>query len=1644
MFGHESRSRCFPLQKLTCERGTLPCNGLGNLLQGTSDRSDHDAAHDRGRSAIEEENRAEGAGGECNHILVKIIRAEGIPASKSKSIFRVSKKSTTQRRYVRVSLLSTAQEKEALLSSDTLNMPSSGTECRWGESESAGDVVFSLDNRSVLCHPVKVEASLTEVCEPKFLLEVEIWTGDSQNRESDVLLGRGRMDIPPNNETPEGKYLRCQWVMLYSEKKPRGKIEISLSISSAPRRVDKCAVLPEQEDLAGALTQGRQGTVRTNEDDRVADHGHVGELITRSKCDTEKESCAEDISISHMKKGQDPVNGSSVKSRSPKWGLPRMPKIQGSLTSTMSRTTKMGVKEREMPLTPKSIDRITADVDLSQTEDTDRLHHRATSEENVSGNGKGDDKERLRGVQQSVLSLKESLQATWMRIGSGVRAERGGEVDVKAGDTGIHNEAEQSESVQGRQRVNSGSSSSSHHAHLQTLHEDNDSSSDPSKLKSSVVSEVSEQDVRGQAAGSEPGLVGSDSDGPEEHPQNNTMGFYQRKAVTQVSIQEGFLNTGYQHPEGRSSGRQSSKSPLRSLLQEAVIAHDVSTSNRDEVDESDESSKGSNGPEGYVVDGNINDAARAEPLVTLNLAGSMKSAAMKLKTTLTSPTFPASLKGMGWSRQKEEEGRVCASPTNASKGNAKGGFRSTCSNAPELLEMRTVAVATVFRAIDLPRILAETNFGRVQKDGTLSPYIRLHLCGMMEATSVAQGGECEWHWGTESKGEAMKISIPETALPDAGINASKLVVEAWNKMSEERDEDIMLGSTEIPLIDLLGRKTAWADLKLKRSQAGRVELSIMVDEEDPTSREAQRDSGRVCASGPASKPAQSGTVCGAAPSTDDAKVTCGIAHVQRNPKLLHAQEVDGFALTQESDPDEGLCGTLCMPSRVQHHAAIDDRANVDNETHEHSLNNLARKDVDLFSFKSLHGEAPDENESTLSDSCRSLVEVAEQHSGVDRSALATSEKNSKHGAGLVAPPEEGIQAVVDHDGENTNSTKSHATTERVEIAVAIYSAEGLRIVRSDNVFGQPREKATQSVYMVLNVCETTQATPVMFQCGQTFNWPDTAVESVDLAVSFADLTAEGWGKTGVGGAHMTLDVWTQADESQGGDALIGSAKIRLEDHVGRGDQWVDVRQQNENHGRVKLDIKCPMLQEKLFGTSRGADQPLKLEIGETTLPKQTKAGTDDGPGCPGSSHAGKTKQRVKHHVDDARGDRKRDGLKRQRESSTRDSSVDKFGKGSLSNSPTKSEDVRPDVHVKIAACDVAKDSLLPSTEPVGDEGRSLLSTDDTQEIVGSVEDERNGDSVTEDVPRVTGTRDSDIPPACATDTAVVRTVLDGLPERPPEGLATPTDKATIFSPSQDRTVINCDNSPFPHGSSEQLSESQSKSDVPLETGSFVDDKSKSESTARGSQPTGSREGGSRPCDNIERRNGEGVVEGIGQDPEEMVGDAPKTSEQSHSQDEDRPPRQRHAVRDEPKIFNQKAVSWTLERQRVERLERACLIARRRRNSMSAPATIERLRLTCTDCGSKFARKIEPAPAEQSQAAAIIQGGFRGSITRRNLRLRQRAAVKVQATYRGHWEKLQCRGLHARAKRARVEEKRTEKRRFRMTSAKQVRVPKKRW
>lgn len=1244
--------------------------------QGNEEKSPRDKYGEEGKPVPMSTAADAQDSSEALNLALTVTRAEGLSVTTPRHTFRMPKNNPTQRRYVRLSVLDIADERAVLASAVTSAVSGNKPGCVWGDDERGETLNLVVDKAGQGTNEGGEEMPLQSSRNKKLVLEVEAWRSKTETGGDDILLGRGQ--IPVGDSGLLGaRESEVRWVALFLDDKPKGKIEISVSAVTNAKTSDGTSQLEEHDQEIDLEQHGRKDPVsdgeipkRDDDDDqelRVSSEGGSEGNTHRKRSNTAEENT-------------DAPEERSPKTRTTKWGLPSMPDLKSTLNASLARATNMIAKQPEAPTNndkqPEAIlnnERDAESEDGASKEGTigegipegdgewqsvigDEADRRAISKKSSLGKTVSHGMPGILGARHGMLSLKESLQARLTGASGKLRTEHEsgqdeGMVEGQSEDDGAHREI-----GAGRDPVNNDNTPVLSYS---SLTPDQGQGASAITLPGRQALDMTEK---------QPDLenIFTDADDPQSLP----AGTLERKRTSRESSRRASVGEGGRRAERRQSrSRADSLSPLRSLLQDAT-ADQAGQAGQDESDseeerqghseeeqqpqreEEAEDGEGEGDHEHVEKNPAGSGLAKWSPAHTLSVpvvASSVKEAAARVKSSLSSPKFSGSLKSFRWNRHKEDSftndqsPQSPRSPQRASTDDAASDFSPTTptsaleadtsgnddegdgslgsGSSPSPPVAAAAVLVKVFRASDLPDVLTKTMFGRTKKDGAQDPYVllKLHQCEAVTSTAQREGQECTW--GSGDEGEAVEITIPVSKIPDEGLESSKLIVEMRSKATDVREKDALLSSTEIPLIDWLGKKATWADLESTGSPGGRVKLSVALAEKGPTPTVSKLDSHKDPIDGVSDKTAAT-TEIFAIGENDIGTGSTNITSTNMNSDA-HGASQD---LEQDPQPSMGEHGGMAViAERDPGAGSIDDTSGASSETGKGI--HARRESVDA-SRRSLRSLPSDENSPKASDREESAPRSAsgalqEQPETGDEVVLlqesAGKEVTTATSSHDIGPKDDAgeaffsttdmIEAIGDRAGD-VAGVESALIGDNINITVLVQEADSLAISLPQNAFGRPKKNATQDPYVVLRMCGGREATSAVVEGGSKCQWPGTAGEAVCLTVLSADLTAAGWGQAEVDGPHLTVEVWNQESPNRQGDIFIGSADVKLKDHLGSGPSWVELRRRRSNRGRVMIDVSCPILQQSVFDAGQKIEPKTKRPSGEGNFPEVIERADD--------------------------------------------------------------------------------------------------------------------------------------------------------------------------------------------------------------------------------------------------------------------------------------------------------------------------------------------------------------------------------------------------------------------------------------------------
>lgn len=1452
-------------------------------------------------------------------MIVTVVRAEGLPGVTSGGVFRRPKTKKTHRRYVRVSMIDKREGRGQVFTEVTSSVDGRGSTCSWGEKGSTGESVSLQVDEDIFDSLQR--SSLERATGGTAAFELEIWNEASDGGGEDVLLGRGQVDPAFVDSQP-------RWVML----DPKGKVEISTATSLREGSGDQ------------QIDENGQKSVSTQD-------GQTLPLGTDHEQNADSE-IAEDT----------PDNSSPdnvPKPTSPKWGLLRMPDLKDSLNASLGRAAKLRGKQRaqtagdEPDEEPVATDSPEEGVDQPAEEAEDGGERQVTTANVPPDEQLTPAKQANRAALRGMQSIKESLQARL--VGASGKPTASSE-------------------------------------HAQNEEEDGAAESQADDKAHDLPSTSREGSLA--ARGSASSNVAILPDEPARSEANVQQDDSRKQRTSRDEQESGSpIGSGGRAERGRNTH-------LRSLLR------DSSTGDQGERQSEDDKQDDPDRPdEDQTARRDPVDEQTAEPLAKGRIAHvvsaldtiSAKAAAAsasKFKSTLYSPSLTSTLRGLGWNKAKEDpragdlpppSDSSCepvqiiplATPADANETSEPVATEQSgsCDLSTPPSETTTLLVK-ILRASGLPEILAKSKFGWTKKNATQDPAVRLSMCNVLSWSSVVHGGGRECRWGTKNEGDVVELSIPSSDVPAEGLEALKLVVEVFNRASDDLEHDILLGKAEILVGDWLGKKAKWAALDAKQSQGGRVKLSLAL-------KGSGKEAGGMHRSNDASDDI-------AGDSSGDATDTEADAAVLATP---HPSATSAF------------------PANNGDTAQQTDEVSNQSETEVNDLEALAQHDGEA----SAHAEGSNAGVPPLaldSVSDGNQQQALEANDSSHIPAL-TVEKPLEVQRGEERSPSGSMSCSSD------SSLSSGATNKKegkeVGITILVIEADALR-TRGPGADGVTPKS---DPYAVLHVCGEKRATSAIIEGGASCHWPG-AGEEIFFAPSYAALAAAGWGQEEAVGPYLTIEVYNQESQSREADAFIGSANVTLKEYLGSGPKWVDVHRRRKARGRVLIDVKSPILLQDMpipgqpgheATIGRDADEEQLQEAAALCERRQSSSSAleDGGPEGDGREETGADRKGVS--LSSRGSDHAGNGVITDPPHST---ASDGSRTGSLGEIQQKQGRTPSGADIDATSVDTvgshkrklsrqqsqASAPLMPDGEKGETEGDTDKSATAEGAGAGLVPNDRN---------EITPSQARETPDAGASN----EETSHGLARRAAGGTATALDltSATFSSDRQKVSIAEEKSAEMDTVMTTVEPSERFETEHPQSSGQECESPRQVVPVAQEKNGTGRRH--SKELHSSSDPPAAGAP---------MVGTKDKTST-AH-------PATSHDEAKTEALDAQPREQARTRRVDPQRIERAREIIRRRRSMASKTGH--------ASPGLRVAgRVVGIGTAEKAQAATTIQGAFRGRIARRRLRVCQRSVVKIQAVYRGHIERKEFVALSARSKRARAEELRAQARRSRIALTTQV-------
>lgn len=1627
-------------------------------------------------------------------IVVTVVRADGLVDTTSKSMFRTARRSKAQRRYVRVSLSCAREEKEVLASAVTPSVAGDGSECRWGSEESGGEDVFLSINPDVLeAFRDGENESLAGTIEKHCVMDVEAWSDQSASGERDTMLGRGQIAVQDVKPVDGGG---SQWVVLSLNGNAKGRVEVFLSeekTTTTPQSAtngdtDQSGKTGEDKLLASNIGRGADGNNAEGElspkrESRAENDTHGNDVVstneTQDACDQGHAKLRSQkwglLRMPHLK-------------NTPNASLTLAARQGTAVPTTLTHTQP----QETVSQTEEDDDAFFAEEDSARNPLVTCEPERSDTSEKISpGNNSRHGKQVLLGARHGMQLLRESLQAKLSGTSGKTRLQRDSDQDETGEDGVLREDGARCESAVAYPPARSGSTSLSRNDMPPNEHEPDNSAMMGENHPLAIYGEVGDGSTT-EARVDSNGVEGGD------RPDIVQAGIAGKEPTTHQTAHKDSLTEDGGHDDRRVSDRKAnSPSPLKYLLRElggrpraTTGGEDVQVDGSEGVDvTADSSSDSATAKSGQPYD-TTTSSASAPPV-----ALAVKAAATRLKTTLSSPALAATLKGFGWNAPKEG-GEGNASPTLAATGDpVDGTLPSAFPHTPNVRELKAhydddaglsgdsdidplsspaaTLLVTIFRADGLPENLAKGSFGRTKKDATQDPYVRLNVCGTARATSSVQGGGCKCRWGKNKEGMLVELPLSSAKFREERLRTLKLHVEVWNQESEGRDKDILLGQTEILLGEWLGEKPDWVDLEVKRNRGGRVKLSVGLKafrteataSADASQRSPQQITGESCGT----VATKQEPIAADASSTDE---TVDATRKLSVDNVFHSRS--GVASREGRIEAMGALTFAAIHSAAD---SLDVPCSSYGPPHNTDITNVCVPHLDLergsSSSKLTQDEVLAENVQRTSRSAvgsepDATNKLSATEEGVGSRKRAVPDKGGglrasikdRSGAGGVVPTAANVTYSIGDNEPKTSGVRSTVTPETVTIAVLVIKAQCLPGSLSETTFGIPQGNATQDLYCILSICGSKEVTSTLAEGGSASHRVGAEGESVNLIVSYADLMAAGWGQ--LQGPHLTVETWNQESPSRQEDVFVGSADVPLKDYLGCGAKWVDLSRRRKSRGRVEIVVSCPALQQVMLidpasasieptlpwteqATLEGADTVEETGRTSSELPELKQS--DEPVEEPGTDRGQPTRGNIASKSEQESGE----GAYLER---CGEATFNEAHDGMPDSTPRENEKPLATAEATPVSQSAGGESLLNNVDFLDSRngvGQSRIeSQESTAEKAGECVDKvREDKHATRDAgAHVGGIHEKPFNPpeaakasmgdntsclsrrsmggtATALDVAASAATSDHILHPSTQGQTTTSDPLATTRPSRDLSSTTSESDklqpieavcdfpsnppPFEHrersGDTDILSNGRSsRRELSVADDGHTDGTQRSNSVRAGGKACGEKSGKSEPLCNKKPR-------GTG-------GQQCTTKLQVE-------------VFDKPVFMN---LDVTVK---AQRLERAREIARRRRETVPRLGPIGSCRTTQSSSDLHSIGLRMSATSKQVRAVSTIQRIFRGRTARRHLRGRQRAAVKIQASFRGYVGRLQLIGLTALAKRAKAEERRSRARRARIASMQQV-------
>lgn len=1101
-------------------------------------------------------------------LVVAIVRAEGLTDGTPTG----RKKGKHQGRYFRVSVLDVADGNHPLMSADTSPFCAKGPEFSWGSGEGTGEEV------RLLMKPMSFKCGV--------LLEIKMVRRESAG--DDLLLGCSQMALKDISSTANGDSYSHR-LHLTLDGNPKGTIEICISM-----RMKTSSVFSDgSEEL-----------------DSGSGNDFIGSPLNRKHLQTQPSDRGEQLQHAYAKgkEGQGTKAVALSQTRYSKWRIPYILNLTRSAFNTrMKHAKKLTASGLETAAGEETNQRARDDAMHDRNEDKSDVEHdndgQPTSDDKVEEDAPREHTltgERNHGSIRDILSTCHDLNITESLRDNLTGGNEALRTELEQTNRCSQDEGDgESHGLEGILRHDSSKYRRGKRTDRSPLDDRTRQSKDRPNISHCLEGEMSGKESaikpREQEAGTDDARSRA-SDSSDSVPMDNDA-----TAIPLAKRNETICRR-------KSFPPKDGGSLLRSFLQPTTPDIDAS--------EESEGDKPSSASDGIPLDANASDVTseiKRENVSTTNNVSSLDVAeSMKAKTTRSKAKTPSTLftvKGFRWSRRKNNGGR------NRNKGEADSHISqdaltdsvdqlnpSTTPAYATSVEQTSVDVSgdvpttasptaaialliTVFCASNLPNKSTRNIFGRKKQNIAQDSYVRFKVCDVTVATSAVKGGGSECTWGNGKDGEVVEISLPSALLlKDERIGSIGMYLELWSKASEEREKDVILGSAELPLIDWIGRRSAWAELDVEGNRTSRVKLSVRVKDfergdleriPEASIRSKDEISERIGVGSEENMVVDASSF--ALNDSGTGAMKAAVDNLSPPLDLKESRETPERSRTLPTIDEDRPHDLGLVPMTNSNSGIIPEETNVMEQKSDHSPTDCGLSEVVSRLNHSQGSDAPISQKQGIGD----LVESG-----------AAAACDSAMGSLRDFPQRGGVPDTPDNDASLQQFRADPSGTPAVvNITVRVRKADSLVMPVSKTPLERVENSAFYHPYVVLNVCGSKQSTSAVVGGGPKCRWSGEHEGIVVLSVSYEDLLAAGWGHPSTKDPELRVEVWNQMSTCRTADTFIGSTDVRLEDVLDNGARWISIVREKTCTGRVKIDAESPDLrQSKLISRNSGATE----------------------------------------------------------------------------------------------------------------------------------------------------------------------------------------------------------------------------------------------------------------------------------------------------------------------------------------------------------------------------------------------------------------------------------------------------------------------